>query len=76
MLFYHIYGEIALELFLIVFWMVSFAGMASYVQETSLLDSAVINFGSTWGSQDNLAQDTRTSENICIAIAILGALVL
>jgi len=29
--FYHVYGEVALELFLLFFWLVSFATMANYI---------------------------------------------
>jgi hypothetical protein len=84
--FYHIYGEIVLELFLIAFWMVSFACMASYVQEISMIDSMVVNYEAPTGlptygnppaqSGADLASNTRTSENCCRAIAVLGAMIL
>jgi len=82
-LFYHVYGEIVLELFLIVFWMVSFAGMASYVEEISVTDSIVENYEEnsnpdlvSYQGTGDLAANTQTSQNCCTAIAVLGALIL
>jgi hypothetical protein len=68
-IFYHIYGEIVLELFLIVFWVTSFSGMGSYVSETSELINLV-------SDDPSLASRISTTHKCSIAIAILGALVL
>jgi hypothetical protein len=85
MLFYHIYGEIVLELFLIVFWMVSFAGMASYVEEISGIVSVITDFLAsgtnlyTYSQEQSfrdMAKSSQASEDCCTAIAILGAVIL
>lgn len=79
-IFYHVYGEIVLELFLIVFWVTSFAGMGSYVSENSLFVGIIAKFGEgARGFNDkaaDLASNTNRSQNCSIAIAILGAFVL
>jgi len=84
MLFYHIYGEIVLELFLIVFWMVSFAGMASYVEEISGIVRAITDFLAsgrnlyTYSQEQSfrdMAKNSQASEDCCTAIAILGAVI-
>jgi hypothetical protein len=63
-LFWNVYGIVILEFILVVFWVVSFAGMASYVAEVSFpIDLTLVG-------------NTETSLNCCIAIAVLGALVL
>jgi hypothetical protein len=64
--------------------MVSFAGMASYVQEISVTDSIVESYAQEYSDPDSvayqntgdLAANTKTSENCCTAIAVLGALIL
>ena len=77
MLFYHIYGEIVLELFLIVFWMTSFAGMASYVSEIHGISDVVSQVAKDiYGLYGDLGTNTRASENCCIVIAVLGAMIL
>jgi hypothetical protein len=63
-LFWNVYGIIILEFILVVFWVVSFAGMASYVAEVS------------FPTDLTLVGNTETSLNCCITIAVLGALVL
>jgi len=78
-LFYHVYGEIALELLLIVLWITSFAGMASYVSQISPLVNILTDFTSSSDglpSDNPVAANTKRSEDSCVAIVILGALML
>jgi hypothetical protein len=64
--------------------MVSFAGMASYVEEISVTDSIVENYAQEYSDPESasyketgdLAANTQTSQNCCTAIAVLGALIL
>jgi hypothetical protein len=83
LLFYYVYGEIVLELFLIVFWISSFAGMASYVQQMSLLIGFMTAYASGQLPDESQGQsiideaaNSKRSYNYCIAISVLGALVL
>ena len=73
--FYNQHAEIVLELILIVLWGASFAGMASYVSQMSVLVGLVTGESELLGSPA-LSTKTKTSENCCIVIAILGAVML
>ena len=73
-LFYHVYGEIVLELFLIIFWVTSFAGMASYVSQVSPLNDILRT--DTSAEINGLTSKSKASEICCKVIAILGALIL
>jgi hypothetical protein len=72
-IFYKVQGEIVLELSLVVLWAASFAGMASYVSEMSVLTSTLAGFDSNYGLNDDVLTKTQTSQSACIAIAILGS---
>jgi hypothetical protein len=83
LLFYHVYGEIVLELFLSIFWITSFAGMASYVQQMALLVGFMTSYASNQSPDDSQGQNiveeaanSQRSYNLCIAIAVLGAVLL
>ncbi|KAI9768120.1 MAG: hypothetical protein M1839_004201 [Geoglossum umbratile] len=69
-IFYHIYGEIVLESLLVIFWLISFAGMGSYITEIQLLTSFLNNNG-----PDDLWRNTRNSRNNCIVITVLSVVV-
>jgi hypothetical protein len=76
-----VYGEILFEAGLAVFWITSFAGMASYVQETSFLVGILNDYADTTSpyndqSVPDLAKTSQTSYNCCIAITIIGAILL
>jgi hypothetical protein len=78
LIFYHLRAEIVLELFLMSFWITSFAGMASYVQQMSLIIGLLTQFaGGMLADQSAIDQaaNSQRSYNMCIAIAILGAIV-
>lgn len=47
-----------------------------YVQETSIVDSAVIGYGGGWCGPTDLAENTNSSEDMCLAVSVLGALLL
>jgi hypothetical protein len=64
--------------------MVSFGGIAAYVQEISVVDSIVTDYVQTnsnpyslsYQTFGDLATNTKLSQNCCIAMAVLGALIL
>jgi hypothetical protein len=79
-IFYHVYGEIALELLLIILWVTSFAGMASYVSQISPLVSVLTDYVNGFaGNPDYLMPQnaaTAASKSSCVAIVVLGAVML
>jgi hypothetical protein len=80
-LFYHVNGETVLELLLIALWLTSFAGMASYVSQISPLVNTLTDYtsGQQSDSQDPdtvAAANSKSSEDSCVAIVILGAVML
>ncbi|KAI9854446.1 MAG: hypothetical protein M1813_001240 [Trichoglossum hirsutum] len=70
-IFYHVYGEIALELFLVILWVASFAGIGSYVSQTRILTHLLVSDSMDKG----VAKNTKRSEIECGVIAISGAIV-
>lgn len=81
-LFYNVYGEIILEFLLSAFWITSFAGLAGYVVQMSApvsdLNSYVSPSGPDYGDPNvtNLAAHSTQAQDVCIAIVVLGAIVL
>jgi len=77
-IFWDLYGVLVLELMVAVFWVASFAGMASYVGEMSFPMSIVSAFAHTplgGGGASGVAGNTRDVLNQCIVVAVLGALI-
>jgi len=71
------------EAALAVFWITSFAGMASYVQMIAFFVGVLNDYSytDTFGSQQgqdipDVAKTSQTSFNCCIAIAVSGAILL
>jgi len=75
-IFYHVYCEIILEFFILVFWVASFAGIASYVSELGSISGSIEDTANGQPGSDllYLAGDLQTAQNCYIAIACLGAL--
>lgn len=83
LIFYHHRAEIVLELFLIAFWICSFAGMASYVQQMTLIVGFMTSYASEASPYDSGGQNiidqaakSQRSYHYCIAISVLGAIAL
>jgi len=76
--FYHVYCEIILEFFILVFWVASFAGIAGYVSELGSISGSIEDTANNEGRPEssllNLAGELQTARNCYIAIACLGAL--
>lgn len=78
LIFYYLYAEIALELFLMALWITSFAGIASYIQQMSLIVGFIKSYADgNWGNTNAAGQaaNSQTSYYYCIAISILGAII-
>lgn len=78
-IFWDLYGVLVLELMVAIFWVASFAGMASYVGEMSFPVSIVSAFAAEFSaggdSTNGVAGNTVDLLNHCVAIAVLGALI-
>jgi len=77
-IFYHVCGEIALELFLVKFWITSVTDIASYASQVSSFTHIIIEYttGNPSDDQSRIVKDLVISKDFLTAIAVLGVVAL
>jgi hypothetical protein len=78
--FYHVYGELALEAILVIFWLTAFAGMANYMSKFDGFAGVLDGYMEDWEEDDRMGRDLikaeKSAQDCGKAVSALGALVL